>query len=147
VPDGIYEALCQRQSKTKDQYDKTAVGIERSFKKGEKVAIKTTKRDHWEPGVIVDKDVNPRSYIVKNSRGNCIRRNTSQSQPNKSLGISNNHYMILEDNQVPRAMKTNTSMPKGHTAINKEVREKNTGVRRNTARSGRVVKTPECLDM
>uniref|UniRef100_A0A2S2NI46 RNA-directed DNA polymerase n=1 Tax=Schizaphis graminum TaxID=13262 RepID=A0A2S2NI46_SCHGA len=65
--------LKQQQIRYKANYDKSVVTKEPDFKPGSNVLVQKNKM--WFPGEIITKAPTPRSYIVRNKKGNIIRRN------------------------------------------------------------------------
>ncbi|KAK3919719.1 hypothetical protein KUF71_008846 [Frankliniella fusca] len=77
--------LSQKSDLTKNYYDKTAGGEEYEFSPSDYVYMQNPFTKEWEPGIIVEKLDEPRSYLVKNSgTSRVVRRNVTFLKPNPS---------------------------------------------------------------
>ncbi|KAK3921197.1 hypothetical protein KUF71_010412 [Frankliniella fusca] len=70
-----HKKMTDNQQARKTSYDKKATRRPQMFTSGQVVNIRNRHEKTWTPGTIVGKDENPRSYLVKNSKGNVVRRN------------------------------------------------------------------------
>jgi len=110
--------LKQQQDKYKANYDKSVVTKEPEFKPGSNVLVQ--KNNMWFPGKIITKATTPRSYIVRNKKGNIIRRNirhlkninhvpgnlkTYPGNHNKEALVSEKDSLIVESKRPKRNLK------------------------------------------
>lgn len=112
--------LTQKSNLTKQHYDKTANSKECTFSPSDYVFMQNPFTKEWEPGIIVEKCDEPRSYFVKNSgTSRVVRRNVKFLKPNPSSQLkpyctpvymlpaaSNNvpvnQIPIVNDNEIPQ---------------------------------------------
>lgn len=57
------------------------------------------KKDGWSPGILVNKDTTPRSYIIKQENGQVIRKNMFHSRPGQKL-INTNYLNTMEWDEI-----------------------------------------------
>lgn len=84
------------QHRVRNHYDKTACR-ERVFQENDNVLIRTDKI--WQRGKIVGRHNNPRSYYVKNEKGNVIRRNSSHLRYSKNESVIRSSVEDLNGNE------------------------------------------------
>ncbi|KAK3927232.1 hypothetical protein KUF71_015538 [Frankliniella fusca] len=77
--------LIKRSQISKDQYDKSANRKEIEFSPSDYVFMQNPLTHIWEPGIIMEKCTEPRSYLVKHTgTSNIVRRNVKHLKHNKS---------------------------------------------------------------
>ncbi|KAK9704561.1 RNase H-like domain found in reverse transcriptase [Popillia japonica] len=94
VQKNIYERLCEQKDRMKKHYDKTSRKASITYKKGDKVVVKSSKDSYWHKAVVLGKAEEPRSYwIQKDSNNRIVRRNSAQMKP--SLTIPDHDLDVL----------------------------------------------------
>ncbi|XP_030745261.1 uncharacterized protein K02A2.6-like [Sitophilus oryzae] len=122
------EKLEQKRQEYKSYYDRS-VRERKEFEEGENVVVKEGRI--WEPGKIIRKLEEPRSYIVQKENGNEIRRNSSHLRQSLNEGNFNqNHEFILNEGvDIP-----SNDIPSNDISIS---------INRATDKSRRPVKLPQ----
>ncbi|XP_026287254.2 uncharacterized protein K02A2.6-like [Frankliniella occidentalis] len=70
-----HKKMIENQQVRKTSHDKRVGRKPQIFKSGQSVNIRNRHETTWTPGTVIGQHQNPRSYLVKNSRGNIVRRN------------------------------------------------------------------------
>lgn len=87
------------QAKTKQYYDQQAK-TRSEFDAGENVFVQQ-QDGKWEPAQIVSPTAHPRSYIVRNQRGNLLRRNKTHLRSSKGFPFRSRALSVEEsDDEV-----------------------------------------------
>lgn len=81
IPRNLHNNLTEKQIQVKNYHDLHAKKREQ-FREGENVLVRTGKV--WEPAKIISKHNTPRSYIIINSKGNVVKRNSSHLKKTKT---------------------------------------------------------------
>lgn len=68
----VKSSLKQRQIKQKKYYDRNTKSLQH-LNPGDQIRVR--QENTWQPGVVVDKAQEPRSYNIRTERGQCLRRN------------------------------------------------------------------------
>ena len=159
----IYNSLKTRQEQQKYYHDQHARTTELPpLIPGQQVRIQHPELKHWSPAVVVSTAETPRSYVLRNSSGNLIRRNRQhiREAPQQNVGHFLNAHRHPTSMSVPHqsqpGQRQHVQQPK-QTQPSKRVRftikdESNSATRcpnqnENSyrTRSGRLVKKPNKL--
>ncbi|XP_063384581.1 uncharacterized protein K02A2.6-like isoform X1 [Cydia fagiglandana] len=99
----VKDQMLINNEKSRDNYNKTSK-VKKPFQRGEDVIVQDVNRSKcWYSGKIVDKASGPRSFIVKNDRGNLVRRNEKHIRHSRNKFIVTNQYM-LDSSDVSQAV-------------------------------------------
>lgn len=91
----IRPILQQKQDKVKRLHDKHARRKPVHFEPGDKIVFRKGKR--WLKGVVVRKHPAPRSYIIRQLSGRCLRRNTFHLKHSKTKPDVHDEYLDQYD--------------------------------------------------
>ncbi|KAB0804231.1 hypothetical protein PPYR_01201, partial [Photinus pyralis] len=148
VQENVSVELENRQNKYKHYYDRTAQP-RKEFNKGDSVTI--CKNRVWEPATIIKKHDAPRSYLVRDSEGSILRRNSSvlpasqndYSDIGKTVPQNEIDENLVEKEIVSKVVEDKSIVTKNgheHNNVSSSISDSETKV---TTRSGRNVKLPD----
>lgn len=94
VQKNVHARLVKQQQRTERWYNK---GIRKDFelRPGDKVVVNCGRnKETWEPGVVIQKLEQPRSYLIQNSNGNLVRRTLQHLEKSVLNAGGNNHFEL-----------------------------------------------------
>lgn len=108
VQTGVHQKLKEQRERTEAWYNKNARGNLSELKPGDKVLVKTDKKDDWIPGVVKIKLPQPRSYLVTMPGGE-LRRTREHLQLDHSQTDHGEDYEYDFNSEPPREEKKSSS--------------------------------------
>lgn len=145
IPRNVHHKLSEKQIQTKNYYD-LHVKKREQFQEGENVLVRTGKV--WEPAKIISKHNTPRSYIIINSKGNMVRRNSSHLKKTKTEFKINSYDEDFDDrtkNNENRKQEVNVERNEFTVPDKTNIANEEQSQIMKTTRSGRRVKPPAKL--
>lgn len=108
VQNQVYDKMVQQQMRTEKWYN-TSVRKDFELQPGDKVVVNCgQKGETWEPGTVVKKLKQPRSYLIENCKGNVVRRTLQHLCKSESpCDIKNNHFELYPLASKPENRVTN----------------------------------------
>ncbi|KAK9704430.1 hypothetical protein QE152_g28304 [Popillia japonica] len=78
----VYERLCEQKDRMKKHYDKTSRKASITYKKVDKVVVRSSNDRYCHKAVVLGKAEEPKSYwIQQDSNSRIVRRNSAQMKP------------------------------------------------------------------
>ncbi|XP_014673078.1 PREDICTED: uncharacterized protein LOC106813460 [Priapulus caudatus] len=142
-PDKVQERLKQRQDTQKHYHDRTGTKDLPPLCPGQFVTLQDHNSGHWSPAKVIEKCLEPRSYMVETPNGGILRRNRKQLRETPWVPKRVHFQDGMKDlipNRIPKPAES-TCEPKGS---GRDVQASDTS---NRTRSGRISVKPDRLDL
>ena len=144
VPTTVHEEMARNQNAQKTYYDKTTLKNEYAFKPGERVMIQNINNKLWEEAVIIKAiDDSPRSYLVKTSRNQVLRRNIIHLR--KTMNHETRHYIFNRSSNNREEGEIEQQKNSDNTVRDNCIKE--TGKNKQITRTGRVIKPLQKMNL